>query len=809
MRTIRSERGRRQWGADRRTEPLPPVTPPASDALITLGRLGMVVTLLAWAAYILVTVISQLVNSGFQGMRFTSESVAYVLIMSFLTFSSLMYLVARQGALYRTRAHRRVPRALIDDAFDTSLPTMTVLVPSYREEVSTVRKTLLSAALQEYPYLRIVLLLDDPPLPREAHHAQSLAAARGLAAELTEWLAEPRKRFARTLEAYETLTGDDPATGEQIRALSSEFSWAERWLLDRAAEEVMNDHVDRFFADQVLGAIAEDFGAAAAALLAALEEGAPIPRKRMLQLHRRLAWTFRAELTWFERKLYASLSHESNKAMNLNSYIGLMGRSFEPQRTPDGLVLAPAGASGSIVIPDADFLLTLDADSVLLPEYCLRLVYLLEQPENFRLAVAQTPYSAFPGSSTRMERLAGATTDLQHIVHQGMSYHDATFWVGANAVIRKRALEDIVEIEHQGGFEIRRYVQDRTVIEDTESSLDLAIHGWRLINYPERLSYSATPPDFGSLAIQRRRWANGGLLILPKLWRNSRERAQRGEHGGGIQTYLRINYMASTCWSSIGLLFLLAYPFNSKLLSPLVLLAALPYFLGMASDLHRCGYKRTDVLRIYGFNLILLPVNLAGVFKSLQQAITGKKIPFARTPKVANRTATPALFAISPFLIISYSLLTLWRDVHYQNWGNAAFAGANALAATYAVCAFMGVGHAIVDIWLGFVEHLYVTEKDVTEKAPARRRRSQVAQVAVEPQWRDVLYRGAAATGSGAHHTDGAGPFKILAVTPPPPPSHNRRSSDRMPPTYDRRATDRRRPDRDERSTQPDEVGRT
>ena len=133
-----------------------------------------------------------------------------------------------------------------------------------------------------------------------------------------------------------------------------------------------------------------------------------------------------------------------------------------------------------------------------------------------------------------MERLAGATTDLQHIVHQGMSYHDATFWVGANAVIRKTALDDIVEIEHQGGHEIRRYVQDRTVIEDTESSLDLAIHGWRLLNYPERLSYSATPPDFGSLAIQRRRWANGGLLILPKLWRNGRERTQRGEHGSAI-----------------------------------------------------------------------------------------------------------------------------------------------------------------------------------------------------------------------------------------------------------------------------------
>ena len=47
------------------------------------------------------------------------------------------------------------------------------------------------------------------------------------------------------------------------------------------------------------------------------------------------------------------------------------------------------------------------------------------------------------------------------------------------------------------------------------------------MNYPERLSYSATPPDFGSLVVQRRRWANGGLLILPKLWDQLRERRLR------------------------------------------------------------------------------------------------------------------------------------------------------------------------------------------------------------------------------------------------------------------------------------------
>src|SRR6185312_15252466 len=249
--------------------------------------------------------------------------------------------------------------------------------------------------------------------------------------------------------------------------------------------------------------------------------------------------------------------------------------------------------------------------------------------DNARVAVTQTPYSSFRGAGTRIERLAGATTDIQHILHQGKSFYGATFWVGANAVIRKIALEDIVEVETVGGFEVRRYVQDRTVIEDTESSVDLGTHGWSLVNYPERLSYSATPPDFGSLVVQRRRWANGGLLILPKFLRQVRERRRNGERVALAEVMLRINYMASIAWASFGLIFLLAFPYDGRLLSPLVLLAALPYFLAMASDLRYCGYRASDVLRIYGFNLILLPVNLAGVFKSLQQALTGKKIPFA------------------------------------------------------------------------------------------------------------------------------------------------------------------------------------
>jgi cellulose synthase/poly-beta-1,6-N-acetylglucosamine synthase-like glycosyltransferase len=388
-----------------------------------------------------------------------------------------------------------------------------------------------------------------------------------------------------------------------------------------------------------------------------------------------------------------------------------------------------------MIIPDSEFVLTLDADSILLREYCLRLVYFLEQEDNADVAVAQTPYSSFRGAPTRLERLSGATTDIQHIIHQGMSHYGATFWVGANAVIRKRALEDIVEKEWVGGFEVKRYVQDRTVIEDTESSIDLALHGWRLVNYPERLSYSATPPDFGSLVIQRRRWANGGLLILPKLWSLMKERKHAGKPVSKVTFMIRLNYMASIAWSNFGLVFLLTYPYDGRLLSPLVLLSATPYFIAMAIDLKYCRYKYSDIIRIYGFNLILLPVNIAGTIKSLEQALTTKKTPFARTPKVKDRTSVALPYVLSPLFIVAFSLFTLWRNVQGENWGNAAFAGFNAFAATWAIFSYIGLKNMFVDIWLGLTDMLYV---DVPAQNPSQKPVGDEE----EFNWKGVLYHG-------------------------------------------------------------------
>jgi hypothetical protein len=360
------------------------------------------------------------------------------------------------------------------------------------------------------------------------------------------------------------------------------------------------------------------------------------------------------------------------------------------------------------------------------------------------VAVAQTPYSAFPNAATRLERIAGATTDLQHIVHQGMTHYDATFWVGANAVLRKAALDEVVQVTDEGGHDVRRYIRDRTVIEDTESTIDLAEKGWRLVNYPERLSYSATPVDFGSLCIQRRRWANGGLLILPRLRHLVGTRRQAGDRTRIGELVLRVNYMASITWANIGLLVLLAYPYPTRLLSPLTYLVALPYFLAMAADLKRCGYRRRDVARIYGFNLILLPVNLAGVVRSLVQAVTGRKQAFARTPKVRKRTAAPFWMVLTPFLMVGLAAFTVVRDVEHEHWSHAVFAGLTGLLALYAVVAFVGARHGLVDIGVNVLSWLYV-DTPGTATTP-------IDATAPAGDWAAVLHYGD--TGAPVRHTD-------------------------------------------------------
>jgi cellulose synthase (UDP-forming) len=229
---------------------------------------------------------------------------------------------------------------------------------------------------------------------------------------------------------------------------------------------------------------------------------------------------------------------------------------------------------------------------------------------------------------------------------------------------------------------------------------------------------------------------------MPKFLRQVRDRRKRGERVSAAEFLLRINYMSSIAWASLGLIFLLAYPYDSRLLSLVVLLAAIPYFVSMGVDLRSTGYKFSDIFRIYGFNLILLAVNVAGVLKSLEQAITMKKIGFVRTPKVKNRTAAPWLYVLMPYVIVAFSVFIFWQNYFVGNWGNATFAALNATLASYAIIAYIGVRNSIVDIWLGLTAWLWVPINPADKPTP----------LDAATDWRAVLYHGDADPTKNSEH---------------------------------------------------------
>jgi cellulose synthase/poly-beta-1,6-N-acetylglucosamine synthase-like glycosyltransferase len=628
-----------------------------------------------------------------------AEQAVFIAIVYLLIYGNLVYQFARLGHLTRKRRHRAESREELARTRGCA-PPLTILVPSYREEISVVRQTLLSAALQDHPAKRVVLLIDDPPAPIDARARAALRAARDLPAEIRGCLEKPARRTEDALAAFdERVREEELDLVEESRLVAALHAEIAAWFEERANEEPVAGHSDRFFAELVFGRCARAHRGLAASFAARLAKGDPADAAELRSELEALAARFRVEITSFERKRFVNLPHAPNKAMNLNAYIGLLGGRWREVRREDGLHLVPGtGEAADLVVPDAEHLITLDADSLLDPSYALRLAHFLMQPCNERVAVVQTPYSAFPGASQPLEHVAGATTDLQYVAHQGFTRWGATYWVGANAMLRKRALLEIRQVEFERGHPVARFIHDRTVIEDTESSIDLVARGWTLHNVPERLAWSATPADFGALLIQRRRWANGGLLILPRLlgylvrgpWRPARI----GE------ALMRAHYLVSIAAANVGLLMLLAYPFEEPARQSWIAATAIPYYLVYGRDLIRAGYRGTDLLRVYALNLLLLPVNLGGVLQSLRQAWTGRKSAFARTPKIASRTATPPVYLISLYALLAMLAVNLVLDVARARWLHGSFLLLNGGMLLYAFARFVGFRASLDDLRL-------------------------------------------------------------------------------------------------------------
>jgi len=129
-------------------------------------------------------------------------------------------------------------------------------------------------------------------------------------------------------------------------------------------------------------------------------------------------------------------------------------------------------------------------------------------------------------------------------------------------------------------------------------------------------------------------------------------------------------------------------------------LTALPYFYLYGRDLLSIRYRWSDLLRVYALNLLLIPVNLGGVFKSIYQGISGKQIPFSRTPKVNGRTSVPMAYVLAVLALAAWCVGFTVVDVTYDRWGHALFGALNGAFLIYAITKFVGWRESFADLGL-------------------------------------------------------------------------------------------------------------
>src|SRR3989454_1188759 len=175
----------------------------------------------------------------------------FLAVVSFLIYGGLVYQFARLGHFNRLRQHRRAAEDELDRFFHVPRPAaVTILVPSYKEDPLVVRRTLLSAALQDYPRRRVVLLIDDPPHSGQASDIRLLSAARGLAAEIQETLRKPRDHFEDALRAFLERRARGPLDARQeMQRLAQLYRDAASWFEQQGAGYSLGDHADALFVE--------------------------------------------------------------------------------------------------------------------------------------------------------------------------------------------------------------------------------------------------------------------------------------------------------------------------------------------------------------------------------------------------------------------------------------------------------------------------------------------------------------------------------------------------------------------------------
>jgi cellulose synthase (UDP-forming) len=167
---------------------------------------------------------------------------------------------------------------------------------------------------------------------------------------------------------------------------------------------------------------------------------------------------------------------------------------------PDNAHAKAGNINNALPITEGELVFVLDADHVPLPDALEAVVGYFDDRD---LALVQTPHDFYNHDSIQHYEIGRHEQSVFYsVICPGKDRHNAAFWCGSGAMIRRAALLQI------GGVAVQ------TIAEDFHTTIKLHRAGWRSRYHDEVLIQGLAPHDLAAYLLQRDRWARGNLAVF-------------------------------------------------------------------------------------------------------------------------------------------------------------------------------------------------------------------------------------------------------------------------------------------------------
>jgi cellulose synthase (UDP-forming) len=195
---------------------------------------------------------------------------------------------------------------------------------------------------------------------------------------------------------------------------------------------------------------------------------------------------------------------------------------------PDNAHAKAGNINHALPITGGELVLALDADHVPLPDALDAIVGYFDDDQ---VAIVQTPHDFYNHDSIQHYEVGRHEQSVFYsVICPGKDRHNAAFWCGSGALIRRSALLGV------GGVAVE------TIAEDFHTTIKLHRAGWKSRYHDEVLVQGIAPHDLAAYLLQRDRWARGNLAVFttPESPLRAREltAAQRLSYFASLSAYL-------------------------------------------------------------------------------------------------------------------------------------------------------------------------------------------------------------------------------------------------------------------------------